>query len=151
MWMVLLADTLRRSASNRLGEGYSGSNLFPLLLLAVPVARQGHVEAAAVYVLARLLGSLNAETLRNAEGFGGGTVFPERDVALVEAMNTEQTIVSEALALFESYFASYSVETYALYLVLSLPLLVLLLVASAVTDALDRLASYGAPDPLAWF
>lgn len=149
MWMVLLADTLRRSASNRLGEGYGGSNLFPLLLMAVPIARQGHIEAAAVYVLARLLGTLNSEALRNAEGFGAST-FPERDVALVEAMNTEQTIVSEALALFDAYFASYSVETYAIYALFSLPLIILVLLSEAVMGAIDLVVSYGSPDPLAW-
>ena len=51
------------------------------------------------------------EALRKSEGFGGVAAFPERDVSLVEAMNTEQAIVSEALALFDEYFAYLQLRT----------------------------------------
>ena len=135
--MILLADTLQRSAPARVGEP-QGSNLFPLLVLAIPIARQGHIEAAATYVLARTLGSLNAEALRTREGFGGGTSYPERDVSRIEGMNTEQAIVSDALALFDEYFASYSLRTYGLYLLFSLPLVVPLLILYLVTSALGH-------------
>ena len=153
VWMTLLADTLRRSVSNRLATEYgSSSNLFPLLLMAMPIARLGHIEAAAIYVLARALGSLNAEALRQSEGFGGASTFTERDVSMVEAMNTEQTILSEGLALFEATFASYSVETYSLYFLFSLPLvlplLLLYLASNAVTEAVGMLSFHGGPDPL---
>ena len=103
-------------------------------------------------MLARALGSLNAEALRQSEGFGGASTFTERDVSMVEAMNTEQTILSEGLALFEATFASYSVETYSLYFLFSLPLvlplLVLYLASNAVTEAVGMLSSHGGPDPL---
>ena len=149
-WLALLGETLKRSSSTRLNEQQE-SNLFPLLLMVVSVARQGHTEAAAIYVLARTLGSLNAAALRTREGFGASS-FPERDVSLVEGMNTEQKIVAEALALFEQYFASYSVETYSLYFLFSLPivlpLLLLYLTSEALVDVFDLLSVIGRPDPL---
>ena len=149
-WLALLGETLKRSSSSRVNEQRE-SNLFPLLLMAVPIARQGHTEAAAVYVLARTLGSLNAAALRRREGFGEST-FPERDVSLVEGMNTEQKIVAEALALFEQYFASYSVETYSLYFLFSLPivlpLLLLYIASEAAVDVVGLLSAVGRPDPL---
>ena len=127
-WMALLAETLRASGSKRLrGGGGEESNLFPLLLMALPIGRLGHVEAAAIYVIARSLGTLNAEALAATEGFGM-TAYPDRDLSLVENYNTEQAIMNELLALFDRYFASYSLETYALYAVASVPLLLVALV-----------------------
>ena len=124
-WMALLGETLRASASNRFGG--QESNLFPLLLMMLPIARLGHIEAAAIYVIARMLGSLNTEAMAASEGFGA-TAYPDRDLSVIENYNTEQTIINELLALFDRYFASYSVETYALYAVGSIPLLLVALV-----------------------
>ena len=138
----MLAETLRASASNRFGA--QESNLFPLLLILLPIARLGHVEAAAVYVIARMLGSLNTEAMAIREGFGV-TAFPDRDLSQIENYNTEQTILNELLALFDRYFASYSVETYALYAVGSTPLLLLAFVSWLSSELLQMVIEMVVP------
>ena len=108
----------------------------------------------------RALGRLNTEALSAREGFGA-SAYPDRDLSLVENYNTEQTILSELLALFDRYFASYSVETYSLYAIGSIPLLLVALLwwlTTRLTSALLAAAiewapmtmSSGAIDPLAF-
>ena len=151
-WVALLGETLTQSDAGSASES-SESNLFPLLLMALPVARQGHIEAAAVYCIARTLSSLNTEALAAREGFGV-TAFPERTVSAVEGRNTEQTILREALALFEEYFASYSVFTFSVYAIGAVPFVLLALLwwgtASAVGAVIDFAVAYSTPDPLAF-
>lgn len=154
-WVAALGDVCLASTPNRFDSTVQDSNLFPLLLLLLPVARQGHVEAAAIYVIARHLGSLNSDALAAREGFVPAA-NPERDVSAVENYNTEQAILSELLALFDRYFASYSVETYVLYAIGSLPLVLGALLWWLSNEILGvalqlALGLFGAPaDPLAF-
>jgi hypothetical protein len=150
-WLARLGETLEASASTRSSSGRDDSSLFPLLLLMVPVARLGHVEAVAIYCVARALAGLNTKALAAREGFGS-TAYPERDLSVLENYNTEQTILSELLALFDRYFASYSFETYALYAVGAIPLLLVALawwLVSELTRALlEWTLALGTTDPL---
>lgn len=153
VWVAVGVGAVLRasSASHRVGEEAHESNLFPLLLLLLPVARQGHVEAAAVYVLARTLGGLNAAALAARAGFGA-PAHPQREVSRLENHNTEQAILNELVALYDRYFASYSLETYALYALGSLPLVLAAalwwLSSELLTVALELALS--SSDPLAF-
>ena len=88
-WLAALGLILRRSGYyvDEVSGDLSRLNFFPLLLLLLAVARQGNIEAAAVYIIARTLGNMNAEALARYEGFDSPTFADER-TSSSEASNT---------------------------------------------------------------
>jgi len=156
-WLRLLANTLRRSGS---ANGIIGddslkpeTNAFPLLLLLLCVARQGHIEAAAVYAISRALGTLNAEAISEREGFGQSTSLDVK-VSETEATNTLLPIAVEALKLVEKDFLPYAfgLTFVATTISVGFPLLFLgllwYLTSAGLGSFFDFLLNYGKPDPL---
>jgi len=103
-WLAALGLILRRSGYyvDEVSGDLSRLNFFPLLLLLLAVARQGNIEAAAVYIIARTLGNMNAEALARYEGFDSPTFADER-TSSSEASNTFVPIVLEAAGQLEEY------------------------------------------------
>jgi len=103
-WLAALGLILRRSGYyvDEVSGDLSRVNFFPLLLLILAVARQGNVEAAAVYIIARTLGNMNAEALARYEGFDSPTFADER-TSTAEASNTFVPIFLEAAGQLEEY------------------------------------------------
>ena len=99
--MRLLAETIRRSSASNFARAASDdglpedTNAFPVLLLLISVARLGHVEAVAVYTMARTLGTLNAMAISQHEGGGGSVTYADEKVSKLEASNTLPTIATE--------------------------------------------------------
>lgn len=160
-WMRLLAETIRRSTSSSFAAADDGlptdTNAFPALLLLLSVVRQGHLEAVAVYTMARTLGTLNAKAISQYEGGGGSVTYPDEKVSVSEASNTQLAIAVEVYQLLEKELTPYLFGILFLSLVLTasvtiLPLLLLSFAwyASSVGlgAGLDYLIDLGKPDPL---
>ena len=159
-WMSLVGSTIRRSGGSlRLGEeeGVLSDRIiaFPLLLLLVCVGRQGHIEAAAVYAMARAVGTLNLEAIAAHEGFDVSTASDAR-VAEAEASNTYFLIFDELFKLLQKELEPYVLPLVAVssFLAFGMPLLLVGL-AWSLTTALftalfDLLGFTGGPpvDPL---
>ena len=130
LWLTLLARTIRRSADAKTSSNADADladNAFPLLLLLVCVARQGNIEAAAVYQIARTLGAINNRVIAEREGFGV-TMSPDTRVSEAEGSNTLWPIVAELYQLLEKEVAPYAVP-YALgFVVINVALLALIFV-----------------------
>ena len=132
------------------------TNAFPVLLLLVSVARQGHIEAVAVYTVARALGVLNAQAISAHEGIGAPT-YLDAKVSELEATNTLLPIAFELYELFEKEVGPYLLVFFAFSLTVSavffLTPIVLFFGAwyattSGVYSVGDYLLNLGAPDPL---
>ena len=159
-WMSLVGSTIRRSGGSlRLGEeeGVLSDRIiaFPLLLLLVCVGRQGHIEAAAVYAMARAVGTLNLEAIAAHEGFDVSTASDAR-VVEAEASNTFLPIFDELYKLLKKELEPYVLPLVAVssFLAFGVPLLLVGL-AWSLTTALfialfDLLGFTGGPpvDPL---
>ena len=159
-WMSLVGSTIRRSGGSlRLGEDEliltDRTVAFPLLLLLVCVGRQGHIEAAAVYAMARAVGTLNLEAIAAHEGFDVSTASDAR-VVEAEASNTFLPIFDELYKLLKKELEPYVLPLVAVssFLAFGVPLLLVGL-AWSLTTALfialfDLLGFTGGPpvDPL---
>jgi len=136
-WMRLLAETIRRSSTTSSSPADDGlprdTNAFPVLLLALAVARQGHLEAVAVYTMARTLGTLNAQAISQYEGVGSTVACADEKVSKIEGSNTLPSIAAEVGELLAKEAAPYLFGIFflsALFL-LSVAALPILLLGSA--------------------
>ena len=115
-WLSLVGSTIRRSAAQGFAPADGGlgpeTNAFPLLLLIVCVGRQGHIEAAAVYAMARAIGTLNSEAIAAHEGFDVSTA-PDARVSEAEASNTIFPIVVELFKLLQKEVGPYALPLIA--------------------------------------
>ena len=119
------------------------------------MGRQGHIEAAAVYAMARAIGTLNLEAIAAHEGFDVSTASDAR-VAEAEASNTYFLIFDELFKLLQKELEPYVLPLVAVssFLAFGMPLLLVGL-AWSLTTALftalfDLLGFTGGPpvDPL---
>ena len=143
-WLSLVGSTIRRSAAQGFAPADGGlgpeTNAFPLLLLIVCVGRQGHIEAAAVYAMARAIGTLNSEAIAAHEGFDVSTA-PDARVSEAEASNTIFPIVVELFKLLQKEVGPYALPLIAVssFLTFGVPLLLLGLAWSLSTELFTAL------------
>ena len=154
-WLSLLGSTIRRSSAQSFAPADGGlgpeTNAFPLLLLLVCVGRQGHVEAAAVYSIARAIGTLNSQAIAAREGFDVSAA-PDARVSEAEASNTIRPIVVELFKLLKKEVGPYALPLIAVSFLLTfgVPLLLLTLAWSLSTELFtalfDLLGFTGGPE-----
>jgi hypothetical protein len=151
LWLIELARTIRRSSSDaRARDDELPDNAFPLLLLLVCVARQGNLEAAAVYQLARSLGALNNRVMAEREGFGG-TAYLDTRVSEAEGTNTVLPIAIELYQLVNREAKPYLVFfVLSSVLVAAVPLGLIGIAWYATAEGVHLLLDtlFAAPDPL---
>jgi hypothetical protein len=150
-WLSLVGSTIRRSAAQGFAPADGGlgpeTNAFPLLLLLVCVGRQGHIEAAAVYAMARAIGTLNSKAIAAHEGFDVSTA-PDARVSEAEASNTIFPIVVELFKLLQKEVGPFALPIFLSFLTLGVvssfltfgvPLLLLGLAWSSSTELFTAL------------
>ena len=143
-WLSLLGSTIRRSTAQGFAPADGGlgpeTNAFPLLLLLVCVGRQGHIEAAAVYAIARAIGTLNSQAIAAREGFDVSAA-PDARVSEAEASNTIFPIVVELFKLLKKEVGPYALPLIAVssLLTFGVPLLLLGLAWSLSTELFTAL------------